>query len=80
MRADVFGGGTLQLALSGGVLIAGAMALGLPWQAAVIAGFALALSSTAIAVQAMNERNLSPSPTGARRSPCCCSRMSRRFR
>jgi len=64
MRADVFGGGALQLALSGGVLIAGAMALGLPWQAAVIAGFALALSSTAIAMQAMNERNLTPSPTG----------------
>ena len=64
MRADVFGGGLLQLALAGGVLIPGAMALGLSWQAAVIAGLALALSSTAIAVQAMSERNLTPTPTG----------------
>jgi glutathione-regulated potassium-efflux system ancillary protein KefC len=64
MRGAVFGAGTLQLALSGGVLAIGAAVLGMPWEAALVVGLALALSSTAIAVQTMNERNLSPSPTG----------------
>ena len=64
MRAAVFGGGALQLALSGGVLAAAGMALGLSWQAALVGGLSLALSSTAIAVQTMNERNLTPTPTG----------------
>jgi glutathione-regulated potassium-efflux system ancillary protein KefC len=64
MRTAVFGGGTLQLALSGAALAGGGLALGLPWQAALVAGLALALSSTAIALQTMNERNLAPTPTG----------------
>ena len=37
---------------------------GLPWQAALVAGLALALSSTAIAVQTMRERGFLASPTG----------------
>ena len=64
MRTAVFGGGTLQLALSGAALAAGGLALGIPWQGALVAGLALALSSTAIAMQTMNERNLTPAPTG----------------
>ena len=64
MRKAVFGGGSLQLAACGVVLAAGLAAVGLPWQAAVVAGLALALSSTAIAVQAMNERNELGTPTG----------------
>jgi len=64
MRSAVFGGGVLQLALSGAALAAGGVALGFSWQAALVAGLALALSSTAIAVQTMNERNLAPTPTG----------------
>src|SRR5206468_4164055 len=47
MRREVFGGGTLQLALCGGVLGAGLLAVGLPWQAALVSGLALAMSSTA---------------------------------
>jgi glutathione-regulated potassium-efflux system ancillary protein KefC len=58
MRAPVFGGGSLQMAVCGGLLAAAGLAVGLPWQAAVIAGFALALSSTAIAVQTMAERGV----------------------
>jgi len=42
----------------------GAWALGLPWQAALVAGLALSLSSTAIAVQTMRERNLLNAPIG----------------
>jgi glutathione-regulated potassium-efflux system ancillary protein KefC len=64
IRRSVFGGGTLQIAVCGGLLTLGALALGLPWQAALVAGLALALSSTAIAVQTMRERGVLTSPVG----------------
>jgi glutathione-regulated potassium-efflux system ancillary protein KefC len=64
MRRAVFGGGALQMAACGLVLAAGLLALGLPWQAALAAGLALAMSSTAIAVQIMNERNMMAAPAG----------------
>src|SRR5262245_56140768 len=64
MRARVFGGGTVQMLVCGGVLSAAGLAAGLPWQGAVIAGFALALSSTAIAVQTMTERGVLNSTMG----------------
>jgi len=64
MRARVFGGGSLQMIVCGSLLAGGGLALGMPWQAAVIAGFALALSSTAIAVQTMAERGVLNSTLG----------------
>jgi glutathione-regulated potassium-efflux system ancillary protein KefC len=64
MRREVFGGGSLQFAACGVVLAGGLLAFGLPWQAALVAGLALALSSTAIAVQTMAERNELATPTG----------------
>ena len=64
MRTTVFGGGALQLALSGTVLAVGGLALGLPWKSALIAGLAIALSSTAMAMQTMGERNLTATPMG----------------
>jgi glutathione-regulated potassium-efflux system ancillary protein KefC len=64
MRREVFVFGALQLALCGAALGALLLAFGLPWQAALLAGFALALSSTAIAIQAMTERNELKTPTG----------------
>ena len=64
MRRVVFGAGSLQLAASGAVLGLALYAVGLRWQAALIAGLALALSSTAIAIQTMNERNELETPTG----------------
>ena len=64
MRKEVFGGGSLQLAACGFALAGGLLALGLPWQAALVAGLALGLSSTAIAVQTMTERNELATPTG----------------
>jgi glutathione-regulated potassium-efflux system ancillary protein KefC len=64
MRATVFGGGSLQLAVSGAVLMGALMALGLVWQAALAGGLALALSSTAISTQAMTERGELDTPTG----------------
>ncbi|MBL8516532.1 MAG: glutathione-regulated potassium-efflux system protein KefC [Betaproteobacteria bacterium] len=64
MKKEVFGGGTLQMALSGGALMLAGLALGLDWRAAFAAGFALALSSTAIAMATMDERNFTQTPTG----------------
>lgn len=64
IRGRVFGGGALQLGVCGALLGLGAWAIGLPWQAAIVAGLALALSSTAIAVQTMRERNLLDAPIG----------------
>ncbi|MBL8510178.1 MAG: glutathione-regulated potassium-efflux system protein KefC [Betaproteobacteria bacterium] len=64
MKREVFGGGTLQLALCGLALAGGAFAAGISWKAALVVGLALALSSTAIAVASMNERNFMPTPTG----------------
>ena len=64
MRRTVFGGGSVQLAVSGAVLGAALAALGFPWQAALIGGLALALSSTAIVMQSMTERNMLQTPTG----------------
>jgi glutathione-regulated potassium-efflux system ancillary protein KefC len=64
MRRQVFGGGFLQVTACGLALAAGLMAFGLSWQAAWVAGSALALSSTAIAVQTMTERNEIATPMG----------------
>ena len=64
MKKSVFGGGILQLVLCGFALAGGAMLLGIDWKAALVVGAALALSSTAIAVATMTERNFLPTPTG----------------
>lgn len=64
LRASVFGGGFLQMAACGLLLGVFCMLMGLRWQVAVLIGLTLALSSTAIAMQAMNERNLTISPMG----------------
>jgi glutathione-regulated potassium-efflux system ancillary protein KefC len=64
MRRSVFGGGLLQMLVCGVGLSAGGFLLGLPWQAALVAGLAIALSSTAIAIQTMKERSVLNAPIG----------------
>lgn len=64
LRASVFGGGALQMVVCGGLIGLFCMFLGLRWQVAELIGMTLALSSTAIAMQAMNERNLTVSQVG----------------
>ena len=64
MRGVVFGGGALQLAASGLVLGLGLFFVGLSWEAALVGGLSLALSSTAIAMQQLAERNELGTPTG----------------
>ena len=64
LRGAVFVGGGLQIGITGVLLFAGLAALGLAWPSALIAGFALAMSSTAIGMQVMAERNMTPTPAG----------------
>jgi glutathione-regulated potassium-efflux system ancillary protein KefC len=64
MRRMVLGGGALQLFACGLPLAGGAWLLGMPLVAALVAGLTLALSSTAIAVQNMQERHLDHTPAG----------------
>jgi glutathione-regulated potassium-efflux system ancillary protein KefC len=66
MRVPVFGGGILQMGLCGAAL-AGLMAwLGMSWPLAALVGLTLALSSTAVAMQAMSERGLLQTVLGER--------------
>jgi glutathione-regulated potassium-efflux system ancillary protein KefC len=64
MRRAVFGAGTFQMLACALPFALIGMAVGLSLRAAIVAGLALSLSSTAIAVQTMNERNLLRSPLG----------------
>jgi glutathione-regulated potassium-efflux system protein KefB len=56
MRSAIFGLGSAQVALTGAALAAAALAFGLAWQAALFAGLALSLSSTAFALQVLEEK------------------------
>jgi glutathione-regulated potassium-efflux system protein KefB len=56
MRSAIFGLGSAQVALTGLALAAVAMAFGLAWQVALFAGLALSLSSTAFALQVLEEK------------------------
>ncbi|QJR09066.1 Glutathione-regulated potassium-efflux system protein KefC [Usitatibacter rugosus] len=63
-RHAVFVGGGIQIGLCGLVLSIGLYAIGIPPVAAAIVGITLALSSTAIAISTMQERNELATPTG----------------
>jgi glutathione-regulated potassium-efflux system ancillary protein KefC len=64
MRRAVFGGGGLQLLACASIALPALLALSLPWQAALVASVALALSSTAVSMQTMAEKNLLKTPVG----------------
>ncbi|WP_377292952.1 monovalent cation:proton antiporter-2 (CPA2) family protein [Rhizobium sp. SG2393] len=58
MRRDIFGLGTAQVLVTGAALTAIAFFCGLlSWEASIIAGFGLALSSTAFAMQILEEKS-----------------------
>jgi glutathione-regulated potassium-efflux system ancillary protein KefC/glutathione-regulated potassium-efflux system protein KefB len=57
MRRPVFALGGAQVLITAALLILGGVVLGLPLTASVVAGLALALSSTAFALQILAERN-----------------------
>jgi monovalent cation:proton antiporter-2 (CPA2) family protein len=56
LRRPVFGLGGSQVLLTGVALAAAAFAFGLPWEAALVAGFGLAMSSTALVLASLAER------------------------
>ncbi len=58
MRTRLVGLGGLQILLTGGFVTAAALVLSLPWQSAVATGMIFALSSTAIVLQTLSEKNL----------------------
>ena len=64
LRRPIFGWGTAQVAGCAAVIFLGAWAAGASWQVALAAALGLALSSTAIALQVMGERNLLPTSSG----------------
>ncbi|HSD62110.1 MAG TPA: monovalent cation:proton antiporter-2 (CPA2) family protein [Burkholderiales bacterium] len=64
MRRKVFGLGTAQVAASALLLGLAAWGLGVPPEVAALAGFGLAMSSTAAALQALSERGQLAAPAG----------------
>lgn len=64
MRRPIFGWGSVQVIGCALLLAVFAFAAGLPWRVALVAGLGLALSSTAVALQVMGERNLLPTSSG----------------
>ena len=64
MRRPIFGVGTAQVVLCTAGLFAAGLAFGYDWHLALIAALGLALSSTAIALQSIAERNLMSTTSG----------------
>lgn len=64
LRRPIFGWGSAQVLGCAVLLTATAMAFGVDWRVALVAGLGLALSSTAIALQVMGERNLMSTSSG----------------
>ncbi len=67
LRRDIFALGTLQL-LTCGLALTGALMLitGFTWQAALVVGLPLALSSTALVIQFLQEKGEMNTPAGER--------------
>ena len=72
--------GPAQVVVTGAALAVLAHAAGLAWPGAAVLGAGLALSSTAIVLPMLAERDLLTSGPGATPSPCCCSRTLPSFR
>ncbi len=64
MRRPIFGWGSAQVVGCAVLLFAAGVALGAPWRIALVAALGLALSSTAIALQVMAERNMLATASG----------------
>ncbi len=64
LRRSIFGGGSAQVIGCAVALTLAGMLAGFGWKTALVAGLGLALSSTAIALQVMKERNLMSTGSG----------------
>jgi monovalent cation:proton antiporter-2 (CPA2) family protein len=64
LRRSIFGLGTAQVVLTIGAVAAIALALGQPLAVGLVAGMGFAMSSTAIGLATLTEKNLLPTPGG----------------
>jgi glutathione-regulated potassium-efflux system ancillary protein KefC len=64
LRRPIFGWGSAQVLGCAALLFVAGLAVGAPWRIALVAALGLALSSTAIALQVLGERNLLPTSSG----------------
>ena len=64
LRRPIFGWGSAQVLGCTAVIFLAAWAFGVGWKIALVAALGLALSSTAISLQVMGERNLLPTSSG----------------
>ncbi len=64
LRRSIFGWGAAQVVGVTALLLLAAVLAGIGWKTALIAALGLSLSSTAIALTTMQERNLIPTPAG----------------
>ncbi len=64
MRRPIFGFGSAQVLLCAAPLLGAAWLAGLPWRVGLVGALGLALSSTAIALQTLKERNLMRTQSG----------------
>jgi monovalent cation:proton antiporter-2 (CPA2) family protein len=64
LRRPIFGWGSAQVLGCAALLFAAALLAGASWRVGLVASLGLALSSTAIALQVMGERNLLPTSSG----------------
>jgi glutathione-regulated potassium-efflux system ancillary protein KefC len=65
LRRSIFGWGGVQVLLVGAAIGAAALGFGVEWKTALVAGLALALSSTAIVLATLGERKLMTTPAGS---------------
>ncbi len=64
LRRPIFGWGSVQLFGSAALIAAAGLAFGVDWRLALVAGLGLAMSSTAIGLGVLNERNLMATSSG----------------
>lgn len=64
LRHQIFGLGLAQVVVCGGLLFGAALAVGLNFGIAIVAAMGLALSSTAVVMQILEERNETTEPHG----------------
>ncbi len=64
MRKTIFGLGGAQVMATALAIAGASMVFGLPWQTALAAGLVLAMSSTAIVLQTLDEKGLRQGPVG----------------
>jgi glutathione-regulated potassium-efflux system ancillary protein KefC len=65
MRRSIFGWGGAQVGAVAGMLFAAGIAYGMDWKVSLIAALGLSLSSTAVALSTLQERNLMSTPAGS---------------